>query len=377
MAGRSVNELMAPEVILREVSRMQLPGTVLADLFGWGLAARDPDNMTGNTIDYKLREGSYDVFNRTRRIAKASVPGTPNTNVKPQKVGRVRFTIPRSAEMIPLTDEDLVNRRQIGEAVTVIDSMGENYIMRQKRYLAEAAANLIEFQTAALLRGSYSFDQAGDELNHRFSGGEETIDFQIPAGNKNQLDMTGGGAIIGASWATSSTDIPGDCYQVNEGMNSLCGLGIEHAITNSNTFQYVLNNDKVKAQAGTSNTPFETYQRSGPGRFTCILRAIPWLQWHIVDYSLDIFDGTNEVTTKLVADDQVTFIPQPNQAWVQYLNGGEVVTEGPNGVRAFRDGFYAYGFQNWNPSGWNLCTVFNGIPALYVPTAIANADVTP
>lgn len=377
MAGRAVQELLAPEVILREVSRIQLPGTVLSDLFGWGLAARDPAAQSGNMIDYPLREGSYDVFNRTQDLANGRVPGTAPENVAPQKVGRVRFTIPKSAERIPLTDEELINRRQLGQAVTVVDNMGENYIMRQKRFLAERVANMIEFQTAALLRGAYTFDQQGDSLRQGFSGGENSIDFQVPAGNKDQLDMLGAGDIVSAPWSTVTTDIPGDCYQVNDAMNALTGLGIEHAICNSNTFQYVLNCDKVKAQAGTSNTPFESYERNGPGRFSVVLRAIPWLQWHIIDYKLRIWNGTAYAVTSLVADDQVSFIPTPNSSWVQYLNGGEVVTEGPNGVRAFRSGFYAYGYPTWEPSGWNLSTVHNGIPALYVPAAIATADVTP
>jgi hypothetical protein len=242
MAGRAVQELLAPEVILREVSRIQLPGTVLSDLFGWGLAARNPDAQSGNMIDYPLRDGSYDVFNRTRELAHASVPGTQNTNIKPQKAGRVRFTIPRVAESIPLTDEDMVNRRQIGQAVTVIDSMGENYLMRQKRYLAERAANMIEFQTAAMMRGSYTFDQQGDELRQGFSGGEITLDYQIPANNKNQLN-----GIIGTTWATTTTDIPGDVLAVNQASNDLSGLGIEHAVCNSVTWQYLVNNDKIKA----------------------------------------------------------------------------------------------------------------------------------
>ena len=373
MAGRAVNELLAPEVILREVSRIQLPGTVLSDLFGWGLAARNPENMSGNMIDYPLRDGSYDVFNSTRRLAHGSVPGSANTNVEPQKAGRVRFTIPRAAEMIPLTDEELVNRRQIGQAVTVVDSMGENYIMRQKRYLAQRMANLIEFQTAAMMRGSYTFDQNGDELRHGFSGGEETIDFQIPANNKNQLN-----GIIGTTWATASTDIPNDIMQVNQACNDATGLGIEHAVCNSNTFQYLINNDKIKAQAGTANTPFESYTRSGPGRFSVVFRAIPWLQVHVVDYSLSIWDGSAYTDPiRLIADDQFTMFPTPGPEWTQYLNGGEVITEGPNGTRAFRSGYYAYGFASWNPSGWNLCNNLNGFPALYVPAAIFNADVTP
>lgn len=372
MSGRAVAELLAPEVILREVSQIQLPGTVLSDLFDWGLPARDPDNMTGNMVNYPLREGSFDVFNRTRRLATGSVPGTANTNIKPQKVGRTRFTIPRTAEQIPLTDEELVNRRQIGQAVTVVDSLGENYLMRQKRYLAEAVANMIEFQTAALLRGSYTFSQNGDELRQGFTGGEDTIDWQVPANNKNQLN-----GIIASSWATTTTDIPGEVSAVNRQCNTNTGLGIEHAVCNSKTWQYVINCDKVKAQAGTSNTPFETYNRTGPGQFEVTLRAIPWVQWHIVDYTLEIWDGSNFTDTALIADDQVSMFPTPSAAWVQYLNGGEVVTEGPRGPRAFQYGFYAYGYEQWNPSGWNLANVHNGIPALYVPAAIFNADVTP
>lgn len=377
MTGRAVGDLLAPEVILREVSRVQLPGTVLSDLFNWGLPARNPDAQTGNMVSYDLREGSYDVFNRSKELAHGSVPGSPNTMIKPQKVGRVRFTIPRSAESLPMTDEDLVNRRQVGQAVTSVDSMGENYIMRQKQYMASRVGNMIEFQTAALMRGSYTFDQNGDELRQGFSGGEQTIDFQIPSGNKNQLDMLGAGAIIGASWATTSTDIPLDCMQVNDAMNSLTGMGIEHAILNSTTLQYLLNNTKIQAQAGTSNTPYQSYSQTGPGRFAVVFRAIPWLQFHVIDYRLDIWDGSAVTNTKLVADDQVTFMPTPNSNWVQYLNGGEVITEGPNGTRAFRNGYYAYGYQTWNPSGWMLNQAHNGFPALYVPAAIANADVTP
>lgn len=377
MAGRAVADLLAPEVILREVSRIQLPATTLSDLFGWGLPDRDPAAQTGNMINYDLRDGAYDTFNRTQDLASGRVPGTANFNLPPQKVGKVRFTVPRSAERIPLTDEDLVNRRQIGQAVTVVDQMGENYIMRQKRYLAERVANMIEFQTAALLRGSYTFDQQGDELRQGFSGGQETINFQLPTGNLNQLNMLGAGDIITAPWSTTSTDVIGHLMAINDAMNAITGLGIEHAVSNSKTFRYVLKNDFVKAEAGTAATPFESYIRRGPGEYSVRLRSIPWLEWHIIDYKLNIWNGSAYVRSSLVQDDQVSFFPTPSPAWVQYCNGGEVVTEGPAGVRAFRNGFYAYGYPSWDPSGWNLCTVHNGFPMLYIPGAIATADVTP
>jgi hypothetical protein len=376
--SRSVNEILAPEVIIREVTRIQLPATMLSDLFGWGLSARDPSKQDkANTVDYDLREGSYDVYNRTQDIAPASVPGSSNTEIKPQPSGKVRFVIPRSAQQLSLKHEDLINRRMIGAPVTAVDQMGENYIARQQRTMAELVANMIEFQTAAMLRGSYMFDQFGDELRQGFSGGDVTIDYQIPAGNKNQLNMLGTGDIIAASWANTSTDIPAHIMAINDAMNALNGMGIEHAICRSSTFMYVLNNTKVAAQAGTVNTPFMSYDQVGPGRFRAVLRAIPWLTWHIVDYRLRIWDGSAYALTGLIGTDQVTFMPTPNPSWVQYYNGSEVVTEGPNGVMALRRGYYPYAYPSWNPSGWVLGQVHNGFPALYVPSAIATADVTP
>lgn len=377
MAGKAVSELLAPEVYLREVSRLDLPGTTLSDLFGWGMSARDPDTQTGNMIDWALRDGGYDVFNRTQDLASGRVPGTAPYNIAPQKTGRVKFTIPRSAERMPLTDEKLNNQRAIGQAVTVVDTNGENYIMRQKRYMAERVANMIEFQTAAMMRGSYSFDQQGDELRQGFSGGEETINFQIPAGNTGQLDILGSGAIITASWATAGTDIPAHIMSINDAASALTGMGIEHAIVNGRTMQYFLNNTKIAGQAGTANTVYEVYNRVGPAEYSIRLKSIPWLQFHVIDYKLRIWNGSAYVLTSLIADDQVTFMPTPSPSWVQYCNGGETVTEGPNGVRAFRYGAYFYGYATWEPSGWNLCAIHNGFPMLYNPNAILNADVTP
>ena len=184
--AQSVDTLLSPEVILREMSQVELPGTVLSDLFGWGLAARNPDAQEkGNMIESQTREGSIDIFNRSRKVATASVPGTPNTNKAPQAPKKFRYVIPRSAQMMMLTDEDLQQRRQLGQALNMVDQMGENWIFHQKSIHAQEVANLIEFQTAAMLRGTYTFDQVGDELRHGFSGGETTINFQIPAGNKN------------------------------------------------------------------------------------------------------------------------------------------------------------------------------------------------
>jgi hypothetical protein len=58
------------------------------------------------------------------------------------------------------------------------------------------------------------------------------------------------------------------------------------------------------------------------------------------------------------------------------LEGSEIVTEGPGGAKAERFGFYAYGYPTHDPSGWDLAAVFNGIPALYTPAAVAYGKIT-
>src|SRR4029079_9032114 len=111
------------------------------------------------------------------------------------------------------------------------------YIPRRGGYLAQRFANLIEFQTAAMLRGRYSFLNDGDYLRHGFSGGETTIDFQIPATNLTQRDMLSTGNILDADWATAGTDIPAHLHAINAAMIQLTGMGLAHVILTSAGWQ--------------------------------------------------------------------------------------------------------------------------------------------
>ena len=69
--------------------------------------------------------------------------------------------------------------------------------------MAQRFANLIEFQTAAMLRGSYSYFDDGDDLRHSFEDGPVTVNFRIPSGNLNHLNMLGAGDILAADWSAN------------------------------------------------------------------------------------------------------------------------------------------------------------------------------
>lgn len=364
----ATSQILAPKTIEKAISQLALPGTSLQTLFGWGIGGT-------NVARHGGRNFAYDIFNVTRKVATGRVPAQALATAKPQPVGSRTGVFPRAAEKITLLDEELLNRRPIGGPGGGLDR-SETYVTRQEAYLAQRFANLIEFQTAAMVRGTYSYTSDGDLLRHGFMGSETTIDYQIPAGNLNQLNMLGSGNILNADWATAGTDIPAHLHAINAAMIQTTGLGLAHVVLTSVGWQKIVNNTKVQQQGGSAGPVFERLTRVSAGEFTATLRGLPWLTFHVIDYGLEIYNGTSEVFTKLIEDDHAAFLPEVSPSWVQYLEGSEFVTEGPNGPKHERYGFYAYAFATHDPSGWELCGVFNGIPALYTPGAVAYGLIT-
>ena len=365
--AKSAGEILTSVRILKLVSRQKKAINPIAKFLGINIGGE-------NRITIGGRKTSYDIFSNTRRIASGRAPGVSNARRKPQVVGNVDVVFPRSAETIPLLDETLLNFRNLGgPGEGQLSASAENYITKQEVYLGQRFENIIEFQAAAMLRGQYVFVVQNDDLFHSFSGTGHTIDFKIPAGNKTGLNMLGGGNIIDGPWSTSSTDILSQLHAINAAMQQLYGEGLSHILCNSTVWVNALQNDSLKNVAGSANRVFEEQLVDGNRQFTARLHAAPWITWHIMDHVLDT--GTSDTKTKMLPDGFASFLPEPSSEWVQYMDGSEIVTEGPNGVRDERTGFYPYAYPTHDPSGWDLCAVSNGLPALYVPNAIAFGNV--
>lgn len=188
--------------------------------------------------------------------------------------------------------------------------------------------------------------------------------------------MLGAGNILNADWATAGTDIPKHLHQINAALVQLTGLGLAHVVLTSVGWQYLVNNTKVQAQGGSANVVFDSLQRVGAGEFSVVLRALPWVTFHVIDYGLDVWSGSSETFAKLIPDTHAAFFPEPSRRWAQFLEGSEIVTEGPNGPKSEQYGFHPFAYPVHDPSGWNLSAVFNGIPALYLPEAVAFGKIT-
>ena len=121
---------------------------------------------------------------------------------------------------------------------------------------------------------------------------------------------------------------------------------------------------------------FESMKRTSTGEFQATLRALPWITFHIVDYGLEVWNGTSESFNSLIGNDHAAFFADPSPRWARYLLGSEIVTEGPGGPRAEQFGFYPFSYPTYDPSGWELSAVMNGMPALLTPSAMAYGLIT-
>lgn len=363
--GYSVSQILEPKQIVGVFSRVKPALRTLSTLFGFQVGG-------GNRTKYESvgRDFSYDTFNSTRKVAPARLPGQPAQTIEPQKVGTVRGTFPRVSFKMDLLDEKLSNQRVVGGPVAQLDDMGKDYITRQEMFMGEQVANVIEFQTAAMLRGAYYYTNSGSDLYHEFSssGAVETIDFQIPSGNKSTLDMLGGGALI-STW-NDTVNIPSQLLAVKKAMQQLNGYTPTNIVCKSPLWDTVVNNDYVIQQGGSAQEPFKSFEMDGDGNIVAVLRGMPWLKWHVLDHGLEI--GTSGTYTDLIENGKFFMFPDPGKEWCQYLDGPEVVTRGPghNAPRVREFGTYAYAHPRHDPSGWSMYAGHNGIPQLTVPSAV-------
>lgn len=376
----TLQEILSPSVVNRVISRIKVPQSRLQNFFGMQLGGPN-NNPVGRRIF------AWDILDKTRKIAKIRAPGSGPATTQPQGVGRVTGTFPRVHEEIRLDYEKLNNLRALGRPAGEIDQMGLNYITRQEEVLAQEFANFREFMVSRMLKGSFDVLQDGDDWVPVDAGsGTFSVDYQVPSGNKNQLNMTGAGNIIDGRWDNAGTSIFTHLLKINQAMEQLTGRPLRHIWTDSNTWQYVLSNTQVHDIGGTANTVFAQYdsvEEKGPdglpsNEFVGVIKAVPWLKWHIYDAGLDIQGVGGTTTYKRFFDStngEVSFLPDPGSDWVEMCVGSELVVDAYGAPPIERFGFYAWTFTNIKPASIELIAVDNSIPALYVPKAIAFGNV--
>ncbi len=401
----SLHTLLTPQVILKAVSRIRKFQGRLGRWVGFQPNRYNPDTVSleGPNSRYgETRFASFRLDDVTRVVGKARAPGTGPASVPVNPVGEVRVACARFHEKVRLLGEFPGNLSPIIGPNSQIDTGGQNYIARQTTHLAEKYNNTIELLTTGMFQDNLYFQLSGDNLlpvigaptapNLGFQ-----IPFQIPAGNKSQLNMLGTGNIIQVGWQNVGAPILKNCLSIQAAMTQLTGYQPAHTWMNSLSWYNVLLNTEVRNTAGTSNTPFAEYDRipekNADGlvgaEFAAQLRGLPWLSWHIADDVLvtggdidpvwaqgaaDVTAGTTTVIN-VFPDNTCMFAPEPSKDWAEMYHGAEWISENAGQPMTLKKGYTFWKEWVTQPSCIELIALMNCLPLLYVPKAIAFATV--
>ena len=402
----SLHSLLTPQVILKAVSRIRKFQGRLGRWIGFQPNRYNPDNVSleGPNVRYgETRFASFRIDDVTRVVGKARAPGTGPASVPPNPVGDVRVSCARFHEKVRLLGEFLGNLSPIIGPNSQIDNGGQSYIARQTMHLAEKYNNTIELLTTGMFQDNLYFQLSGDNLLPVIGAPTGSnigfqIPFQIPSGNKNQLNLLGTGNIIQVGWQNTGAPLLKNCLQIQAAMTQLSGHQPRHFWQNSLGWYNVLLNTEVRNTAGSANTPFAEYERIPEmgsdglpqAEFAAQLRGLPWATWHIADDVLvtggeidpSWTQGAAEVTaststiTKVIPDNMLFIAPDPSSDWTELYQGAEWISENAGQPMMLKRGYTFW--KDWvtQPSCIELIALMNCIPLLYVPKAIAPATVS-
>lgn len=384
-----VLSILTPSVVTKIVSRIKTPGSVFSRFFGMNIGGPNVEQIWGRTY-------TYDLYDNVRSVARGRLPGGAAGTVSANPIGNVQVTLARSAEKLPMTYDKVNQIRQIGASAGVADRMGKNYIDRQAMTMKQRAENFREFIVCGALfnGGIYGFFQNGDDLVPTLDRSSTyiSVDHRIPSGNiltggsfASGLQMGTGSDIITATWATASTDIPYQLEGINIGFMSQVGSPLRFIFVDPLTKMYILQNDKVRQLAGTSNTPFATYEKmplknpdgSDSSLETFTLKGCPNYTFISSAHRLDLASGsaTSVSSTQMLKDSYATFMIEPDKTWFQIVEGSEIVKDNDLAPPAERTGFYSWIMEKADPARFELHTLQSVGLEINVPKGLAWARV--
>ena len=320
--------------------------------------------------------GQYVKVEGTRQTARAALYGSPSQRREQDGVSTQAVTLIHAFEhhfhlpnvLADIKSTDSPERQQ----------RGEQEIDRQTGLFFRRFGNLrLSAFYSLLTKAAVYFDREGNLLPSSV-GAVTTVDFGVPAGNQGQLDWDGNGAIIGASWATDSTDIIGDVTELNKAAVELSGYELRHAFYGENVLNYLLTNTKLKELLN-GNASFQEASAAGE-----IPAGFLGFQWHPAYKAMyQDADGTYQYW---FGGDTIVFTPEPSADWFEWLAGTylvptsiDVQSSVQSALGALREvpGFFSWCTLSDDPAGVKQLAVDTFLPVLKVPKAIFVADVTP
>ncbi len=375
----SIHDILNPITLTKVVSRIAASSDVLLQFMGMGPGGPN-EQFFGHG-----REGSYHIFDNVRTIGMGRTPGTAAGRRSRRPIGKVPFVYPRMHESVGLIAEEIHNISSIDDPA-IRDEAGKKYIRLQATPVAQRAGNWRTAMIVGMLRDSLYYHEDGDDwyFTYTSSGNLSRVNFGMPSGNKDQLDMLGGGDLITVPWNDPSADIPGDITKIDAARQEL-GVGpIEHIHLTNAMWQNVITNDHVAAGAGIANPPFKVFEREAGTRADGSpmhekigqINSSPGIMWHISDDGLELGVPESESFTKHWGDNNAVFMGSPvaTDNFSMYL-GSEPIAEFDGGPETVRVGMSNWVVKRSNPTATELFTLDNALPVNHVPASVQYATL--
>ncbi len=410
MATATLSELLQPQVIVKLASRIRAGQGKLGKWWGFQPNRYNPETVsldgpatkTGPLMvgENGVRYVSYRIFNETRTVPGVRAPATGPGTVIPNPMGVVNVTAARFHEKIPLNYEMLSNLSPMVGPNSQVDPGGQDYIKRQTGFLMRRLNQGVELMTAGMMRDSLYFVPGANQTSleewlpqfaQPSSGPYFQVSFQIPSGNKNQLNMLGTSNIIGTSWANVGAPILQNLMSIKAAFAQLSGWPMTDVWINSTLWSSIIQNTSIRNAAGIANTPFASYERGKErgmdgeemsNEYFAVLAGDPTVRWHICDDILSLgsdidisYSQSTGTAAKLIPDNMAIFCTQPSTDIAEMYLGGEMVVENPGMPAVMRKGYHFWHEYTTQPSMIELISLANMVPNLYVPGTLAPATV--
>ncbi len=384
MAGEiSIHQLLQTPVISKVVSRIAVRDAVLQRFFGLQIGSSSLSRQSGRNV-------GWDIFDRTRTLAKGRAPNAGPATISRKPIGHVSTQCFRMHEKIHLFQDEIFRTRPLGTALGNVDVRGQDYVKRQVEYGTQRFRNAREFMVSRIPRGGFGVRLEGEDwylVEKDDSSATFTVDYQIPSANLDYLELGTGANVIDGSWEDPGTRIINQILNIEKAFERLHGFPLRHIWINGTTFSWLLENIQLQNVGGTAYRIFESLTRRESDvdkggfpstGFDVVFRGLPLQTFHVYNgvLNVDTDDSTSLTNSSyFIPDGKAIFSPEPSSQWIGGIEGSEVVAENVMDM-----GKEVFGFHNWStrvidPAAWEMKFLDNMIPALYIPSALAYGTV--
>lgn len=320
--------------------------------------------------------GTYTLIEGTRETARMVQYGAPSVRRALKGVKVVPVKLIHSFEH--QFHDPMVLQNLLRYDRPEVQQLGSMEIARQTAEFRQLFDNLRTASLAMTLNLGFIYFDADGNLLPSSGSAVVSVDFQIPSGNKDQLDVFAAGAIIGAKWSAAGTDIVGQVAAIRDASLQKTGYPLEVAYYGENVLGYLLGNTSISALAkGNPAIAASLLQNEIPDG----LLGLRWRRVAGVRYT-----DHNGTSQSLWHENGVTFCPAPSRDWYELLEGtypvptniGTITADALEAIQGgitLARGIFQYAQVLSDPSTVKHLAGDTMLPVIKVPGAVFQARV--